>query len=60
MKSYMEISFLDFQLLEQHGQRKWLLDVRHYILQKRNWKNKTLFGHFDKKQKCSAFTFVRY
>ena len=41
-------------------QRNWKLDIRHFILQKRNWKKKTLFGHFDQKQRCSVFTFVQF
>ena len=36
MKSHMKISLFGFHLLETHVQHKWSLDVRHFILQKRN------------------------
>ena len=37
IKSHTKISFFGFHLLETHIQQKWLLDVMHFISQKRNW-----------------------
>ena len=54
----MKISFFGFHFLETHVQRKWQLNVRHFILQNKKLKSKTFFGHFDQKQKCFHFSSV--
>ena len=43
----MKISFFGFHLLETHAQHS-------------ENEMKMLHGHFDQKQKCSVFYFVRY
>ena len=51
----MKFSFFGFYLLETHAQRKWTLDILFY--NRETEIKRTLFGHFDEKQKCSVFTF---
>ena len=58
MKSHMKMSFFGFHLLETHIQRNWyLLDVRHFILQKRNC-NKKSFSAILTDSKSVAFSLL--
>ena len=61
MKPHIKISFFGFHLNETHVQRKWSLDFRHFILQKKTKLNKKhLSAILTKNKKCTVFTFVQY
>ena len=53
MLSHNKISVFAFQLLETHVKHKWKIEVKPFILHKRNLDKKPLFGKFDQMQKCS-------
>ena len=55
MKSHLKISPFGSHLLENHVQRKWKLDVRHFILQKRN---KEILSAILTKSKSVAFSLL--
>ena len=61
LKSHLKISYFGFRLLETHVQRKWKLDVRHFILPKKEiemGRKKKRFSASLIKSKSVAFSLL--
>ena len=59
MKSHLKkIFFFCFHLIETDAQRKWKLDIRHFILQKKIHIKKTSFSAILTKSKSVAFSLL--